>query len=90
MSNIKFSVCIEMIFSDLPLLERISAVAEAGYPAVEFWGWRGKDMDAIASEGPIASREVRPESGRILCRIQRRAVQPRGDKGLGAGRRRLN
>jgi len=47
-SNIKFSVCIEMIFSDLPMLERISAVAEAGYPAVEFWGWHGKDMQAIA------------------------------------------
>ncbi len=50
MSGLNFSVCIEMIFSDLPLLERISAVAEAGYPAVEFWGWRSKDMQAIAEK----------------------------------------
>jgi len=48
MGSIKFSVCIEMIFSDLPLVERIGAVAEAGYAAVEFWGWRGKDIEAIA------------------------------------------
>jgi len=43
----KFSVCIEMIFSELPFLERIDAVAEAGYPAFEFWGWRTKDLDGI-------------------------------------------
>ncbi len=47
MSDIRFSVCIEMIFGDLPLLDRISAAAQAGCPAVEFWGWRNKDMEAI-------------------------------------------
>jgi len=43
----KFSVCIEMIFRELPFPERIDAVAEAGYPAFEFWGWRTKDLDEI-------------------------------------------
>lgn len=33
---VKFSVCIEMIFRDLPFLDRIDAVAEAGYSAFEF------------------------------------------------------
>ncbi len=43
----RFSVCIEMIFRDLPVVERIAAVANAGLPAFEFWTWRDKDLDAI-------------------------------------------
>jgi len=44
----KFSACIEMIFRDLPVPDRIAAVASAGVPAFEFWDWRNKDLDAIA------------------------------------------
>ncbi|KYH40552.1 MAG: Hydroxypyruvate isomerase [Candidatus Bathyarchaeota archaeon B63] len=44
---VRFSVCIEMIFRELPFPERIDAVAEAGYPAFEFWGWRKKNLDEI-------------------------------------------
>ena len=47
---LKFSVCIEMIFRDLPFLDRISAAAEAGYSTVEFWSWRNKDMSAVADK----------------------------------------
>jgi len=43
----KFSVCIEMILRELPFLDRIDAVAEMGYPAFEFWGWRTKDLKGI-------------------------------------------
>ena len=43
----KLSVCVEMIFADLPIVDRIAAVAEAGYPAFEFWGWRNKDLAAL-------------------------------------------
>ena len=42
-----FSVCIEMIFNDRPLEERIAAVAESGFGALEFWGWRDKDLKAV-------------------------------------------
>ncbi|HEX2034677.1 MAG TPA: TIM barrel protein [Chloroflexota bacterium] len=41
------SVCIEMVFRPLEVVERIEAVARAGYPAFEFWGWQNKDMAAI-------------------------------------------
>ena len=44
---VRFSVCIEMIFRELPFLDRIDAVAEAGFPAFEFWGWRSKDIKGI-------------------------------------------
>ena len=41
------SVCIEMVFRPLEFVERIEAVARAGYPAFEFWGWQDKDMPAV-------------------------------------------
>jgi hydroxypyruvate isomerase len=47
MAPLNFSVCIEMLYSDRDLLDRLNAVAAAGYPAVEFWGWKQKPMDAI-------------------------------------------
>jgi hydroxypyruvate isomerase len=36
-----------MIFPDLPFLERARRVREAGFSAVEFWGWEGKDLDGM-------------------------------------------
>jgi hydroxypyruvate isomerase len=43
----KASVCIEMIFTEYPFLDRIKQAAALGYDAVEFWNWNNKDMDAI-------------------------------------------
>jgi hydroxypyruvate isomerase len=43
----KSSVCIEMIFTEYPFLERIEKAAEAGFDAVEFWNWDNKDLPAI-------------------------------------------
>ncbi len=43
----RLSVCIEMIFREQPFLDRIDCVAEAGYSAFEFWGWRSKDIEGI-------------------------------------------
>lgn len=47
---VKLSVCIEMIGRETPFLERIALAAEAGYGAIEFWGWANKDIDAIAQQ----------------------------------------
>src|SRR5215218_4955512 len=43
----RLSVCIEMVFKPLEFIERIEAVAKAGYDAFEFWGWQDKDMAAV-------------------------------------------
>ena len=43
----KSSVCIEMIFTEVPFLERIEKAAEAGFDAIEFWNWDNKDLPAI-------------------------------------------
>lgn len=47
--NTKFACNVEMWFTKLPFLDRIRAAAELGYPAIEFWPWSGKDLDAIAA-----------------------------------------
>ncbi|MCW2773129.1 MAG: hydroxypyruvate isomerase [Nocardioides sp.] len=44
------AVCSEMVFTDLPLLERIRRIHEAGF-AVEIWDWSSKDADALVATG---------------------------------------
>lgn len=46
----ELSACIEWLFSEAgdDFESRIRAAADAGVPAVEFWGWRTHDVDRIA------------------------------------------
>jgi len=44
---VDISVCVEMVYDDEPFESRIGRAADAGADAVEFWGWREKDLDAI-------------------------------------------
>ena len=48
------AVCAEMVFTDLPLLERIRRIDELGF-AVEIWDWTAKDIDALAATGATFS-----------------------------------
>ena len=43
----KSSVCIEMIYTEVPFMDRIQKSAEAGFDAIEFWNWDNKDLPAI-------------------------------------------
>jgi len=43
----RLSACIEMIFRELPFVDRIAATKSAGLDTVEFWGWRNKDLSAV-------------------------------------------
>jgi hydroxypyruvate isomerase len=45
----KFAANCEMWWTKLPFLERIKKAHELGFPAIEFWPWRGKDVAAIAA-----------------------------------------
>ena len=45
----KFAVNVEMWWTKLPFLERIKMAAKYGFPAVEFWPWRSKDIPATAA-----------------------------------------
>lgn len=54
----KASVCIEMIYTELPFLERIEAAADQGFDAIEFWNWDNKDMPAIKEAVHSAGIEI--------------------------------
>ena len=49
-SPFTLAVCSEMVFLDLPLLERVRRIDELGF-AVEIWNWTDKDIDALAATG---------------------------------------
>jgi hydroxypyruvate isomerase len=50
MADMTLAVCSEMVFTDLPLLDRIRRIDELGF-AVEIWSWHDKDLDALAATG---------------------------------------
>jgi hydroxypyruvate isomerase len=45
----KFAANVEMWWGGLPFLDRIKQAHALGFPAIEFWPWRGKDLAAIAA-----------------------------------------
>lgn len=58
MPTVRLSACIEMLFTNRPLVERIDAAAAAGADAVEFWGADGKDVGAICRRARALGIEV--------------------------------
>lgn len=50
MSRFDLAVCAEMVFTDLPILERVRRIHDLGF-AVEIWSFHDKDLDALAATG---------------------------------------
>ncbi len=50
----RLAVCAEMIFTDLPVAERIRRIAGEGFD-VEIWDWTRHDIDALAASGATFS-----------------------------------
>ena len=46
----KYSACIELLFSEVPFVERIEMAKKSGFDAVEFWLWKTKDIELIKKE----------------------------------------
>lgn len=46
----RLAVCSEMVFTELPILERVKRIDELGFD-VEIWSWHHKDLDALAGTG---------------------------------------
>ena len=44
------AACAEMLYRDLPLLDRVRTIHEQGF-AVEIWDWTTKDLPALAATG---------------------------------------
>ncbi len=50
MANYQLSVCAEMVFIDLPFVERVARIDALGF-GVEIWNWANKDLDALVATG---------------------------------------
>ncbi|CAM3640980.1 TIM barrel protein [Tsukamurella ocularis] len=46
----RLAACAEMLYTDLPIIERVERIAERGL-LVEIWDWSSKDLDALAASG---------------------------------------
>jgi hydroxypyruvate isomerase len=55
---VKLSVCIDMILTEIPFLERMERIKRLGYPAFEFWAWKNKDIEAILRKKSELGLEV--------------------------------
>ena len=54
----KASVCLEMIYTEFPFMERIKIAADQGFDAIEFWTWDNKDMNAIKEAVDLLGLEI--------------------------------
>ena len=54
----RFSACIEMLFTEVPILERIELAARNGFQAVEFWNWDNKDLPALKQKAEAYGMEL--------------------------------
>ena len=59
----RFAVNIEMWFGGMSYPERMRATAALGFPAVEFWPWRDKDLEAIDDTRRELSLEIAQFTG---------------------------
>lgn len=54
MTAFRLAVCAEMVFLDLPFVERVSRISDLGFE-VEIWDWTNKDVDALVATGATFS-----------------------------------
>ncbi|TQI81175.1 hydroxypyruvate isomerase [Serratia fonticola] len=50
MAGYQLSVCAEMVFLDLPFIERVARIHALGF-GVEIWSWTNKNIDALIATG---------------------------------------
>lgn len=48
--SVKYSVCIDMMFSDYDFYDRFKMAKKSGADAVEFWRWSIKDLEKVSEE----------------------------------------
>jgi len=73
----KLSVCISTVFREVDFVERVAKVKEAGFPAFEFWGWSGVDLDAVEA--------AKEEGGLELAAICVDSAEPEVKKATSKG-----
>ena len=65
--DFRLAVCSEMVFTDLPHLERVRRIDELGFD-VEIWDWTRKDVAALVATGATFSSMTGYVTGRLADR----------------------
>jgi hydroxypyruvate isomerase len=60
------SLCLEMIFGELPFLDRIEAAHRLGFDTFEFWSWKDKPCDEVAARAASCRMRIGAFSGNRL------------------------
>ena len=71
MSDFQLAVCSEMVFTDLPIIDRVRRIDDMGF-AVEIWSWHDKDLAALAATGARFSSMTGYLHGDLIDRDNRR------------------
>ena len=50
MSDFRLAVCSAMVFTDMPIVDRVRRIQDMGFD-VEIWSWHDKDLSALAGTG---------------------------------------
>jgi hydroxypyruvate isomerase len=61
---VNLAVCAEMVFTDLPLIQRIERIHDRGFQ-VEIWNWTTKDIEALKGTGATFSSMTGYVSGSL-------------------------
>lgn len=61
----RLAVCAEMVYTDLPFVERVRRIRDAGFD-VELWDSRGKDIQALKATGAVFSSMTGYISGSLV------------------------
>ncbi|OGV83670.1 MAG: hypothetical protein A3K19_25170 [Lentisphaerae bacterium RIFOXYB12_FULL_65_16] len=75
------SACVEMFWNKEPVDARIRHAADVGFKYVEFWGWKNKDLDAIAK----ATKETGVRLATFCMEADKRLVEPDAAQALKDG-----
>jgi len=67
---LELAVCLETVFTDLPVEERMRRIAEAGFSRVEFWHpegtFNGRAVDTSQPKDPAALRQAAGACGLVI------------------------
>jgi len=61
----KYSICIDTLFTELPFLDRIDKVKEVGFSAFEFWEWKKRNVKEIEQRSKKNNLEVVTFNGNV-------------------------
>lgn len=59
----KFAFCLEMLYTELPFIERLKVAKMDGIESIEFWDWREKDLTSLYQQMDMLNMTLSNMSG---------------------------